>query len=128
MYIDNQVSTFCVLSPLNLSIFKFDAVLKILKFWLVPDESVVATEAVGIGTVGAPEVVGIGTVGAPEVVGIGSVAAGKELSSDTNLTIDGLMYDCGVLSGVPGVVEDVGCSVWCRGEDCGRTFLKLVWT
>jgi hypothetical protein len=26
LYIDNQVSTFCVLSPLNLSIFKFDAV------------------------------------------------------------------------------------------------------
>jgi hypothetical protein len=32
LYIDNQVSTFCVLSPLNFSIFKFDAVLKILKF------------------------------------------------------------------------------------------------
>ena len=77
MHIDNQVSTFCVLSPLNLTIFEFDAISKLLKFWLVPDESVVA-----------PEVVGIGTVGAPEVVGIGSVAAGKELGGDTNLAID----------------------------------------
>ena len=97
MYIDNQVSKFCVLSPLNFSIFKFDAVLKILKFWLVPDESGVA----------------------PEVVGIGSVAAGKKLGGGTNLTIDGLKNDCGVLSGVPGVVEDVGCSAWCCSKDCG---------
>jgi len=92
LHIDNQVSTFCVLSPLNLTIFKFDAISKILKFRLVPDESVVV-----------PEVVGIGTVGAPEVVGIGSVAAGKELGGGTNLAIYGLKNDCGVLSGVPGV-------------------------
>ena len=38
------------------------------------------------------------------------MAAGKKLGGGTNLTIDGLKNDCGVLSGVPGVVEDVGCS------------------
>jgi hypothetical protein len=38
------------LSPLNFSIFKFDAVLKILKFWLVPDESGVDPEVVDIGS------------------------------------------------------------------------------
>jgi hypothetical protein len=46
----------------------------------------------------------------PEVVGIGSIAAGKEPGGGTNLTIDSLQNDCGVLSGVPGVAEDVDCS------------------
>jgi hypothetical protein len=76
LYIDNQVSTFCVLSPLNFSIFQFDAVLKILKFWLVPDES-------GVD---------------PEVVDIGSVAVGKELGGGTNLMMGGLLNDWGVLT------------------------------
>ena len=109
MYIDNQVSTFCVLSPLNLSIFKFDAVLKILKFWLVPDESGVA----------------------PEVVGIGSGAVGTELGGGTNLMMDGLLNDCGVLSGVPGVADDVDWSAWCRsigglGTNLCRTGVDVV--
>ena len=64
-----------------------------LKFWLVPDESGVA----------------------PEVVGIGSVAAGKELGGGTNLTIDDLQNDCGV----PGVADDVDWSAWCRSKGCG---------
>jgi hypothetical protein len=44
---------------------------------------------------------------APEVVGIGSGAVGTELGGGTNLMMDGLLNDCGVLSGVPGVAEDV---------------------
>jgi hypothetical protein len=33
----------------------------------------------------------------------------QKLGDGTNLAIDGLKNDCGVLIGVPGVVEDVGC-------------------
>jgi hypothetical protein len=35
------------------------------------------------------------------------VAAGKKLGDGTNLAIDGLKNDCGVLIGVPGVVYDL---------------------
>jgi hypothetical protein len=61
----------------------------------------------------------------PEVVDIGSVAVGKELGGGTNLMMGGLLNDWGVLSGDPGVADDVD---WSAASDINdfRIYTTLI--